>query len=603
MRLTFTLIMLFFSVPAWSTTVLVVGDSISAAYGLAERDGWVHLAGERLAETNDEVTVINASISGDTTSGGLARLPDALERFEPDVVIIELGGNDGLRGYSLKEMRQNLIAMVTASEDAGASVLLLGMQIPTNYGAAYTRRFAQIFQKVADATGAAIVPFFLEPIALERDYFQRDGVHPTADAQPLLLEHVMPELSALLEARDKVKFTGGIEAALAGLVELPDGEPIAYALFAHCFTCGKDIVAASRISRELVKRGIGVMRFDFTGIGHSEGDFATTNFSSNVKDMVKAADFLREHYAAPSIMIGHSLGGTATLRAALQVPECKGVVTIGSPADAQHVAHQFQCDIETIEREGEATVSLAGRPFTIQKQFLDDIRDTSVEEIHQLKPALLVMHSPTDATVDLREAERIYTSATHPKSFISLDGADHLLSQAKDSEYVAEVIASWSTRFLPHPEDHAPKVPAGELFATENDHKFKIDLFSDTHHWQADEPIRVGGKNSGPDPYEHLLAAVGSCTAMTVRMYANRKEWPLDDVKIKLRHSRQHQTDCEDCDEKPRQLDVIDRELEFVGDLTDEQRARLLEIADKCPVHRTLTGTLAINSREIKSAA
>lgn len=399
--------------------------------------------------------------------------------------------------------------------------------------------------------------------------------------------------------RDKVKFTGGIEAALAGLVELPDEEPLAYALFAHCFTCGKDIVAATRISRELVKRGFGVMRFDFTGLGHSEGNFADTNFSSNIKDMVKAADFLREHYAAPSLLVGHSLGGTATLRAALQVPECEGVVTIGSPADAQHVEHQFHCDVEAIERDGEAQVSLAGRPFTIQKQFLDDIRATSIEDIRKLKADLLVMHSPTDETVNVKEAERIYTSATHPKSFISLAGADHLLSKAKDAEYVSEVIASWATRFLPAKNNDAPKLSSGEVFVEERDHKFMLDMHTDSHHWQADEPVKVGGKNTGPDPYEHLLAAVGSCTAMTVRMYANRKKWPLDDVKIHLRHSRQHSTDCEQCEDEPKQLDVIERELEFVGDLSDEQRSRLLEIADRCPVHRTLTGTLAITSKDV----
>jgi len=399
--------------------------------------------------------------------------------------------------------------------------------------------------------------------------------------------------------RDKIQFKGAIDAALAGLVEMPDKDPVAYALFAHCFTCGKDIVAASRISRELVKQGFGVMRFDFTGIGHSEGDFADTNFSSNVQDLVKAADFLRDHYHAPSIMIGHSLGGTATLRAALQVPECQGVVTIGSPADAQHVAAQFQCDIETIEREGEAEVKLAGRPFTIQKQFLDDIRSTSVESIRQLKPALLVMHSPTDDVVNISEAERIYVSATHPKSFISLDNADHLLSRAHDAKYVAEVVASWSTRFLPEVITAAPNVKPGELLVQENDHQFMLDMFSDKHHWLADEPVKAGGKNAGPDPYEHLLAAVGSCTAMTLRLYANRKDWPLNDVKITLRHSRQHMIDCEDCDAKPRQLDLIEREIEILGDLDADQRSRLMEIADRCPVHRTLTGTLNITSKEV----
>jgi len=244
-------------------------------------------------------------------------------------------------------------------------------------------------------------------------------------------------------------------------------------------------------------------------------------------------------------------------------------------------------------------VKLAGRPFTIQKQFLDDIRSTSVESIRQLKPALLVMHSPTDDVVNIREAERIYVSATHPKSFISLDNADHLLSRALDAEYVAEVVASWATRFLPDDRAQTPKVNSGEVLVQERDHRFMIDLFSDKHHWQADEPIKVGGKNAGPDPYEHLLAAVGSCTAMTVRMYANRKQWPLEDVKITLRHSRQHQVDCEDCDDKPRQLDFIERDIEIIGALDSVQRNRLMEIADRCPVHRTLTGKLSITSKAV----
>ncbi len=400
--------------------------------------------------------------------------------------------------------------------------------------------------------------------------------------------------------RDKVQFKGGIDAALAGLVELPDTPPLAYALFAHCFTCGKDIVAASRIARALVKRGYGVMRFDFTGIGHSEGDFAMTNFSSNVQDLIKAAEFLRTHYEAPTLMVGHSLGGTATLRAALAVPECQGVVTIGSPADAQHVEHQFQTDVDTIEKEGSAEVKLAGRPFTIQKQFLDDIRNTSVDDIRALKPDLLVMHAPTDSVVDIRQAELIYTAATHPKSFVSLDKADHLLTQAHDAEYVASVISAWATRFVSAGEQDAlPSVAKGEVFVAERDHAFQLNVFSDQHQWLADEPTAVGGKDQGPDPYEHLLAAVGTCTAMTVRMYANRKQWPLTDVTVKLKHTREHHTDCEGCEETPQKLDRIARDIQFFGDLTLEQRERLMEIADRCPVHRTLTGQLEISSQEI----
>lgn len=400
--------------------------------------------------------------------------------------------------------------------------------------------------------------------------------------------------------RDKVQFTGGIDAALAGLVELPDTPPLAYALFAHCFTCGKDIVAASRISRALVKRGYGVMRFDFTGIGHSEGDFAMTNFSSNVQDLIKAADFLRTHYEAPTLMVGHSLGGTATLRAALSIPECRGVVTIGSPADAQHVEHQFQTDVDTIEKEGSAEVQLAGRPFTIQKQFLDDIRSTSVEDIRAFKPDLLVMHSPTDSVVDIRQAEHIYTAATHPKSFVSLDKADHLLTRATDAEYVANVISAWATRFVSTDiQDAPPSVAKGEVLVTERDHTFQLNVYSDKHQWLADEPSTVGGKDQGPDPYEHLLAAVGTCTAMTIRMYANRKQWPLTDVSVQLRHSREHFTDCEGCEESPQKLDRIARDIQFFGDLTLEQRQRLMEIADRCPVHRTLTGQLDISSREV----
>ncbi len=405
-----------------------------------------------------------------------------------------------------------------------------------------------------------------------------------------------------MSERRKFEFAGSDGVTLAGLLELPDQPPLATALFAHCFTCGKDIASASRISRALVKRGYAVMRFDFTGLGGSDGDFANTNFSSNVTDLIAAADHLRGEGLAPSLLIGHSLGGTAVLTAAHQIPECKGVVTIGSPGDAQHVSAQFACDIDTIEKQGEAEVTLAGRKFTIQKQFLDDINQTSVTHIGKLKAALLVMHSPIDKVVNISEAERIYLAARHPKSFVSLDDSDHMLSRAPDAEYVAEVIAAWATRQIKLPEPiERPKVPAGQVSIRERDGKFMLDVFSDTHHWIADEPVKFGGANAGPGPYEHLLASVGTCTAMTLRMYASRKKWPLTNTEIVMRHDREHVRDCEGCENKPMQLDYIDCDITLHGDLDDDQRKRLMEIALKCPVHKTLTGHLTIRTKQVSS--
>lgn len=401
--------------------------------------------------------------------------------------------------------------------------------------------------------------------------------------------------------RLKILFPGSSGEDLAGLLELPDAPPRAMALFAHCFTCGKDSASASRIARALVQHGYAVLRFDFTGLGGSDGDFANTNFSSNVQDLLAAAQYLRTEHQAPGLLIGHSLGGTAVLHAAVDIPECKGVVTIGSPADARHVVEQFVCAIDTIEQEGQAEVSLAGRNFTIKKQFLDDINNTTIEHIAQLKPAILVMHSPVDATVSINEAERIYRAAKHPKSFISLNQADHLLTRRADAQYVADFIAVWASRCLDEADFAArPKVAAGELQVHERDHVFMLDVFSDTHQWVADEPARVGGKNTGPDPYEHLLASVGTCTAMTLRMYAARKAWPLDDARVTLRHSREHQSDCEGCEDQPLQLDVIERDIELIGELDSDQRQRLMAIADKCPVHRTLTGKLDVRTRKLQ---
>ena len=388
---------------------------------------------------------------------------------------------------------------------------------------------------------------------------------------------------------------------LAGLLETPESSPHSFALFAHCFTCGKDVVSASRISRALVARGYAVLRFDFTGLGSSDGDFANSNFSSNVNDLVLAADFLRENYRAPSLLIGHSLGGAAVLAAAHAMEEVKGVVTIGAPADPENVVKQFGRKTDEITREGVAEVQLAGRPFTIKKQFLDDLADQyQAQKIAKLKKALLVFHSPMDETVSIHEAEKIYRSAKHPKSFVSLDDADHLLSKARDAEYVATSIAAWATRYIDEPENVEQKtslVTKGHVMVAEKNKQFTRTVITDTHVWLADEPTAMGGSDLGPDPYEHLLAALGTCTSMTIRMYANHKKLPLDDVTVTLSHDRQHVSDCEGCEEAPQKIEVINRTVTLVGDLSEEHRQRMLQIADRCPVHLTLHSNLNVQTQ------
>ncbi len=375
---------------------------------------------------------------------------------------------------------------------------------------------------------------------------------------------------------------------LAGLLETPDRAIRAYVLFAHCFTCGKDVAAASRISRFLVQHGFAVFRFDFTGLGNSDGDFSNTNFSSNTEDLLSAANFLGQHYQAPQLLIGHSLGGAAVLAMAAKIPEVKAVVTIGAPFEASHVIHNFNAHLDTIEQNGFATVSLGTREFTIKKQFIDDLRSQSTEHIQRLNKALLVLHSPIDLIVDIADAEKIYKAAKHPKSFVSLDTADHLLSKPQDSEYVAQTISGWASRYIPEEKISNHNITKGHVLVAELDHKFQQQVFSDNHHWYADEPTQVGGKNSGPDPYEHLLAALGACTAMTIRMYADHKKMPLEHVEVYLSHERNYLEDAGHTTEQDRNMELLIRKVQLMGPLSDSEKTRLMEIAERCPVHRTL---------------
>jgi len=387
---------------------------------------------------------------------------------------------------------------------------------------------------------------------------------------------------------------------LSALLDRPATTPRAYALFAHCFTCGKDIRAARRIAEALTDLGIAVVRFDFTGLGGSEGEFANTTFSSNVADLIAAADHLRAIGRAPALLIGHSLGGAAVLAAAGEIAEARAVVTIAAPSDPSHVTGLFHHRIPAINDRGEVDVTLAGRTFRIRREFIEDVAEQRLDKrIANLRKALLIFHSPTDDIVGVDNASHIFMAAKHPKSFVSLAGADHLLSKPSDATYVAHVIAAWAERYL---DISRPKRAAGDVGAVvvseTGEGKFQQEVTVGAHRFLADEPLKAGGLDSGPSPYDLLLAALGACTAMTMRLYAEHKSLPLRHVSVTLNHAKIHAADCGDCETKEGKIDRIDRLITLTGDLDHHQRAALMRIADKCPVHRTLHSEIKIHTRE-----
>ncbi|MEH2481977.1 putative OsmC-like protein/alpha/beta superfamily hydrolase [Nitrobacteraceae bacterium AZCC 2146] len=398
---------------------------------------------------------------------------------------------------------------------------------------------------------------------------------------------------------ERFQFAGAEGHLLAAALDLPDSEPLAYALFAHCFTCGKDVLAAKRIATALTAKGIAVLRFDFTGLGSSEGDFANSTFSSNVADLVRAANHLRELHKAPTILIGHSLGGAAILAAAGQIPEAKAVVTIAAPSDPAHVTNMFAEHVDAIREHGDVEVKLAGRPFHIKREFLDDIAEHNLmAHVSTMHKALLIMHAPTDDTVGIDNATHIFLAARHPKSFVSLAGADHLLTQKHDAIYVADVIAAWATRYLDpvvaEPGVSLPEEPRKVVVRETRATKFQQQITVGPHRLLADEPVSAGGTDTGPGPYDLLLSALGACTAMTMRLYADRKTLPMDRVTVTLKHKKIYARDCEACETTEGMLDQIERVIGIEGALDAEQRQKLMEIADKCPVHRTLTSEIHI---------
>ncbi|MBW0144739.1 bifunctional alpha/beta hydrolase/OsmC family protein [Sphingomicrobium clamense] len=398
------------------------------------------------------------------------------------------------------------------------------------------------------------------------------------------------------------RFTGAGGMTLDGRLEKPRyGTPRAVAIFAHCFTCGKDSRAATFITRALAAQGIMVLRFDFVGLGGSAGDLS--GFASQVADLEAAANALEADGHAPSLLIGHSLGGAAVIAAAGQCETVRAVATIGAPSDTDHVLTHLGDSIEEIEVEGEAVVKLAGRDFCIKKDFIEDTRGQRQEDaIRNLGKPLLILHSPTDEIVSVEHARTIYETARHPKSFIALDGASHLLTDDENAHYAADLIAAWGSRYAEGDRVEEEERPLeGVVRVTTAGGKFAQHVMTGTHDFIADEPKSYGGEDDGPTPYDLLLASLGTCTSMTMKMYADRKGMKLDKVRIELEHSRDHAKDCADCDfENGKQIQAIDRAIELEGELSDEERAKLLEIADKCPVHRTLESELHIHTTEVK---
>ncbi len=388
----------------------------------------------------------------------------------------------------------------------------------------------------------------------------------------------------------KVTFKNAKGETLVGRLALPANQiPHNFVLFAHCFTCNKNFKAVKNISKALTAEGYGVLRFDFTGLGESEGEFSDSNFSGNVEDLLEAANYLKENYTSPTLIIGHSLGGAAAILASQKISSIRAIATVGAPSSPLHVKHIFKNDIDTINNKGAAEVNIGGRSFTIKQQFLEDLKSHTFQEtLRNIGKSILILHSPQDTVVEIKNAEEIYLAAHHPKSFVSLDGADHLLNNPIDAVYVGEIIGSWSKRYLEMVESKALETEQEVVASLDKADGFTTQMKVGSHYLTADEPVSYGGNNFGPSPYELVSAGLSACTAMTIQMYAKRKKWPLENVEVHISYQKTHATDCENCESSEAKIDTFSRAIKLTGDLDEKQISRIMEIADKCPVHRTL---------------
>lgn len=400
----------------------------------------------------------------------------------------------------------------------------------------------------------------------------------------------------------KIKNSKGL--TLNAYMELPANQkPNYYAIFAHCFTCSSNLNAVKHVSRSLTQDGFAVIRFDFTGLGRSEGEFADSHFSANVQDLLDVHSYISEHYEAPGLLVGHSLGGAAVLVAASKLKAVKAVATVGAPATVDHVKRLFSHQIEDIENKGNVEVDIGGRPFIINKDFVEEFDKTDLPVIvKNLRKPLLIMHSPLDKIVGIDNAKQLYLKAHHPKSFITLDDADHLLSEEKDSQYVGEIIGTWASRYFPQVENKMLDTEGEQLVGHLNivEDNFTTSIQTKNHTFIADEPAGIGGSDFGPSPYEYLNAALAACTAMTLKMYAERKKWDLREVFVYLSHSRKHSDDLMVKVDKPKYMDHINKKLKFVGNLDDTQKERLKEIASRCPVHKTIASEVVFETQIIE---
>ncbi|WP_458628714.1 bifunctional alpha/beta hydrolase/OsmC family protein [Winogradskyella sp. PC D3.3] len=398
----------------------------------------------------------------------------------------------------------------------------------------------------------------------------------------------------------KLKIVNRKGLILNASLELPANQkPNYYAIFAHCFTCSSSLSAVRNVSRALTQNGFAVLRFDFTGLGRSEGEFSDSHFSANVDDLLDVHQYIAEHYKAPSLLVGHSLGGAAVLVAASKLEAVKAVATVGAPATVDHVKHLFSHQVEESIEKGDIEVNIGGRPFVINQSFVEAFDKTDLPLIvGNLRKPLLIMHSPIDKIVGIANAEQLYKNAHHPKSFVSLDNADHLLSKEEDSQYVGEVIGTWAKRYFPKEENVMLSTEGEQLVGHLNiiEDNFTTSIQTKNHTLIADEPASVGGSDFGPSPYEYLNAALAACTVMTLKMYAERKKWDLREVYVYISHSRKHSDDLNLVLEQPKYLDHISKKLKFVGDLTTEQIERLKEISSRCPVHKTIASEVVFET-------